>query len=577
MSEIVQRGRAVDASGPLSPTQRLGTGALAAAVVAVCILLLCLPLKLPVGPMYWDLVVYLDGAQRVLSGQIPSVDFFAPVGPLGYWLFAAGETLFPRAQPLLLVQWTFLAITLPPLLPVLAGVERQSRLRALALFVPFLVFQLAPMNVEQYSSFPGVDGYGIYNRQATELLFVLTAALVFERRQRVMLFVIAWCCIALFLSKITGFAAGGMLCAFAFLAGRVSLRTALASLAAFGLALVALDAGTGLVRAYLGDILLLVSMNEGVLLSRFLQAGSVHFGIFGSGVLLLVALVAIDRRSIASAAGALLRHPSPGRCAALFDRDAAWVAAALFTGLFFETQNTGGQAFIFLWPILLAIVVAAPRLATVPMIAVLTLTAATYLPPLVDVVHRTIRAIGGEAKTVAIPGPHLKSLGAVTQKPEIVASARNLIANYQRFPEAYQAFADARQLPSYFMYSDVEFQVAWLLATEDAVSSILAYEARTGERFQTIMSLNFVNPYPYLLDRQAPRRIAIGADPFRAVPPPDAETLATVAATDLVLYPTCPVTAANVRLREIYAPALTGHREVRLSPCWIGLLRQPAS
>ena len=55
-----------------------------------------------------------------------------------------------------------------------------------------------------------------------------------------------------------------------------------------------------------------------------------------------------------------------------------------------------------------------------------------------------------------------------------------------------------------------------------SMGAILAYEAANGVRFETIMSLNFANPFPFLLDRLGTRLVAIGADPFRAVPEPDA-------------------------------------------------------
>lgn len=38
--------------------------------------------------MYWDLYIYFDTANRIFNEQVPNVDFFTPVGPLGYWLFA---------------------------------------------------------------------------------------------------------------------------------------------------------------------------------------------------------------------------------------------------------------------------------------------------------------------------------------------------------------------------------------------------------------------------------------------------------------------------------------------------------
>lgn len=104
------------------------------------------------------------------------------------------------------------------------------------------------------------------------------------------MFVVAWTCLALFLLKVTGFIAAGLICFFAFVAGRISLRAALASVALFLLALLTLDVTLGIVRAYVFDIWLLVRLNEGNLLSRFLQASSLHFGILAPAAGLAVAL-----------------------------------------------------------------------------------------------------------------------------------------------------------------------------------------------------------------------------------------------------------------------------------------------
>jgi hypothetical protein len=49
---------------------------------------LLLPWRLPLGPNAWDTAVYLDAIHRIDVGQVPSIDFFAPVGPLGYYLAA---------------------------------------------------------------------------------------------------------------------------------------------------------------------------------------------------------------------------------------------------------------------------------------------------------------------------------------------------------------------------------------------------------------------------------------------------------------------------------------------------------
>ena len=541
-------------------------------LIGVCILL-TLPLKLPVGPMYWDLIVYIDGAYRVSIGQVPSVDFFAPVGPLAYWLVAPLLSTFSNAQPLLLVQWSLLLVSAPPMFAIIANVGRRSRSTALALLFPFLFFQLLPMNVEQYSSYPSIDGYGIYNRHTSVLLYVLVSGLIFMRQQRLLFFVVAWTCLALFLLKVTGFIAAGLICLFAFVAGRISMRAALASVALFLLALLTLDVALGIVRAYVFDIWLLVRLNEGNLLSRFLQASSLHFGILAPAAGLAVTLYLLkdgdalptrefSTASVFNAFGTKL------------DRHSLWLAVTVFAGLFFETQNTGGQALILIWPVLLSVLMEANRLRGGLLILVISLIGAAALPPFINVAHRAARALIVQAKFVDVPNQGLKTLGQVTQRLEIVERAAKMREVYARFPETFQFLADSNLLPAFTLYSELDFQVGWLLATDEAVKAIHEYEVANKIKFKTIMSLNFTNPFPFLLNRNATRHIAIGADPSRAVPAPDAEILAAVSKTDLILYPTCPITDANDTLLSLHRSAMAAHRPVVLSPCWRGYIRQ---
>lgn len=541
-------------------------------VIIGVIILLMIPLKLPVGPMYWDLIVYIDGAYRVSIGQVPSVDFFAPVGPLAYWLVAPLLTTFNNAQPLLLVQWSLLLVSAPPMFVILAHVSHRSRSTAFALLLPFLFFQLLPMNVEQYSSYPSVDGYGIYNRHTSVLLYIVVCGLIFIRRQRLLFIVVSWTCLALFLLKITGFIAAGILCTFAFVAGRISMRIALGIVAAFLLALTALDATLGVVRAYLVDIWLLVRLNEGNLLSRFLQAGSLHFGILAPAAALSIALFVLkigdspigQESPVAPAYGAIARK---------LDHNSLWLAVAIFAGLFFETQNTGGQALILIWPVLLSVLLGVHRLSGASLILVLSLIGAAALPPFINVAHRMARALVVQAKFVDVPNEGLKTLGQVTQRPEIVERAMKMRAVYTRFPETFRFLADSNLLPAFTLYSELDFQVGWLMAADEAVKAIREYESANKMQFKTIMSLNFANPFPFLLDREATRHIAIGADPSRAVPAPDAETLAAVSKTDLILYPTCPITDANDALLSLHRSAMATHRPVVLSECWRGYMR----
>lgn len=550
-----------------SPLLLLGAG------VLLCVLLLTRPLLLPLGPMYWDLALYLDAANRIAGGQVPLIDFITPVGPLGYWLFAWLGDLFPAAQPLLLAQWSLFLVTAPPMALTLREADARSRAAAFGLLLPYLVFQILPINVEHYSFFPGTDGYGIYNRQVSIVLYVLVGALVFLGDRRLLAAVLVWCMLALLLIKITGFLAGGLVVAFAMLVGRIDIRTSLAAAGLGVFALLALEAWNGLVSAYVESIVALVTINATGILPRFLQAGSLHLDIVAAGAALIAALFWLERRDVVASAVAVARRPSWHGLQRLLDRDLAWLAVAMAAGLFFETQNTGGQAFIFIWPVLLRIVLGWAGSGRRGAFLVLALVAATAIPPVETVLQRAGRAMLAQTNYMALPHTHLGRLGQVSQNGDVVARAARMQAIYAASPEVFAIMAEQKILPSQTLYSELDFQLGWLMAVDAGIGAILAHEARTGTRFETIMSLNFANPFPALLGRTGVRHIAIGADPFRAVPAPDAAALAAVAAADLVLLPQCPITVANEALREIYATALAGRREIALGPCWKGYVK----
>ena len=153
--------------------------------VLACVALLSVPISVPLGPNYWDLPVYLDGAHRIALGQVPGIDFHAPVGALGYYLVFWAERLFPLGQSLLLVQFSLLAVTVPLMALVLIDLRKQPKIIGFALILPFLLFSVLPFNTQAYSTYPGVDGYGIYNRQVCVLLYVLVSALLFVSNRNV--------------------------------------------------------------------------------------------------------------------------------------------------------------------------------------------------------------------------------------------------------------------------------------------------------------------------------------------------------------------------------------------------------
>ncbi len=99
-----------------------------------------------------------------------------------------------------------------------------------------------------------------------------------------------------------------------------------------------------MVRAYLGDLAILIGHNTESLTRRLLTVASNEFDVLFACGLLIVALAWKDRAAL-TGPGALL---SRGRLRALADSDAARVAVLTIGGAVFESQNTGSQEFIFL-------------------------------------------------------------------------------------------------------------------------------------------------------------------------------------------------------------------------------------
>lgn len=549
-----------------------GSSVVVLAVVIVLLAgLLCLPLTTPIGAMYWDLMLYFDAANRIFHGNVPVIDFFVPVGPLGYYLFAGGLKLFPNAQPLFLVDWSLLLVTGPIMAAVLWQMERRSRAMAFAVLVPFLIFTILPFNTQSYYPYPGSDGFGIYNRQVCQILYTLVAALVFVRGQRLLGILVTAALIALLFTKITGFVAGIIICLFAFIAGRMALRTAVFSAIAFFAILGGLELWDGLVSNYASDILSLVDKNSDTLLPRLLQAASRTFGISASAGLLCLVLLWKDRATLSRQCRAFIKRPSFAAVPPIANHDYFWIAAVVVAGIVFESQNTGSQALIFLWPVLLATFVAhLPKATTISRtnMVIAVLIGATALPPFVHFLQRVARTYVGSIQNVALESDNLKTLGRVTARPEIMTRAKEMVAFYPKHRDTYADFVRIGELPSYIFYSEFNYQLEHLMTIDRVITDIKALEKSKGVHFDSIFELNFVDPIPYLMNRASPKYVAIGADPARAVPKPGSEEENAVRAVDLVLYPTCPPTPANNDLYKLYAPALKNHFKIRLDDCF---------
>jgi hypothetical protein len=523
-----------------------------------------LPLVLPVGPMYWDVLIYYDAIGRIGQGQHPVLDFFVPVGPLEYYLAAFSDYLFPQAQPVLLTQWIWLPVTLPLMALILWDVSAQGLKPALGILLPFLLVVVLPFNMIDFYPYPGTDAFGIYNRHGAHLVYLVAATVLFVRSPVIQTIVLSVLLLSLAFCKITAFLAAGPILFFGLLLGRIRLTTAiftaLICLAVAGFA----EVMTGIVSLYVADIIVLASRNTDALLPRFLTAASQHFNVLGAGGLLAIMLLAAALTGKAAARGR--EDGSP--LARVLDADWFWVGLMLVCGLFYETQNTGSHAFLMVWPALLAILlkpVAGYGRFAVP---VLVLAAFTAVPDISGMLHKAARLVAVAPGYVEVDAPDLGPIGRASVKDVFAEQAERMRRIYIEHRDTYEAIAETEALPSFLQFSEPDFQFLLLEEMQTVTEAVMLLEAQDRRRFETVLNLDFANPFPFILKRKGTYHVAIGADPYRALPALDQKTLDAVAQTDLVLAPVCPVLHSRNLLKQHYAPALVNHQRIVLTPCF---------
>lgn len=536
--------------------------------LGICAFIQSLPLVLPLGSMYWDVLLYYDAIGRMDAGQWPVTDFMVPVGPLEYWLAYLGYKLFPEAHPVLLTQLAWLPVTAPVMALIMWDAGSRSRAAAWGLLIPWMIFTLLPFNVVTYNNYAGTDAYGIYNRHGAHLMYLTAATVLFVRGRVLQTVLLSVLMLSLAFCKITAFAAVGPLLILGLLTRRIDWKVAVAvALVCIGLTGV-LQLATGVVVAYVATIFELVSENTEALTARFLTAISLRFDILAAGALLCLVLfyrevISRDRPRDREGAG----------LAGWLDGDWVWLGLSLFCGLLFETQNTGSHPYLVVWPAVLRIVLRPAEAYSALRFTVYILLAFMVIPPVSTLLHKAARTTALAARYVPLDAPNLSPLGRVSTKDVYVEQAERMRSIYVTHPETFAEIAATEALPSFQLFSEFDYQ--WLLLAEmdRAAAAIAAWEGRTGQPFRTVLNLDFANPFPFILDKPGTPHVMIGADPSRSIPTPSVETLAAVAETDLILAPKCPFHHARLSIKEIYAPALEGRQRLPLTECYDVLLK----
>ncbi|WP_156412345.1 hypothetical protein [Bosea sp. Root483D1] len=530
-------------------------------LVAV-ILGLALPIRLPLGPNYWDTDIYLDAAQRIRQGQIPNIDFFTSIGPLGFYLTAGIRELFPDAQPALLANWAIVPVLLPIAALIAWDIDARSRRLALAILIPLLFLTSLPINLHSLYPSPGFDGFGYYNRHVALLLYLLLAALLFVENRVLLTSLVAVLMTALFLVKVTGPVSGAVLVGYSVLAGRMRFRDAAIAAASVIGALITLELSTGVIYAYVEDVFVLAMLNTGSFLWRFLTLGSIKFNVIAPCLMLLGALAFAawrDRPSLAE----LLASPL------------GWLAASLVALVLGETQNSGSLEFIGLWPALILILKTYyPRSGDSLRPYVLVLVMAVSLPSAIIFLERGARAVIAAPRYQALDVPDVGPLGRVSLKPELAERAITQVDHYPKYQDAYEDLVQRGILPSATLFSEIDHQATWLLEVQQGIDAIKRWEAANGRQLNGFFALDFVSPFNHLLGRAAPLHVALGIDTERTNPKVTREMLEALRGIDALLRPKCPVEVKRAAIWKHFAQAREGRRLVSLSPCWDMYLKQ---
>jgi len=537
------------------------------------LILLLLPLRLPIGAYYRDIMMYLDAAYRIDNGQVAHSDFFVAFGALpiyGFWLI---QKLFPNAQPVLAAQYSVVIPTFLLLAVALSGVHQRAQ--QLLLAVMFILLALLPSNFYHWFANSGVDGFGIYNRQAGLLLYVLVMAIWWSLSPKRFFVVASGVLLCLFFIKITAFAGAVLLLVYAYAIGLIRIR----SLIAIGLVLIVaaaiLQATTGIVAGYFQDIgTIIASMDnpysQGPLV-RMIGHVRTQFAIHAMLALLVIAALSYDRRTILTAVKSARSRPYKAFRVLLRTRSAALMVCVVVS-LIIESENTGSQAFAFLLPAAICLMTLSPTRNWANQ-AVRFLAAAFVLFIALKAVDRyariTYAAIADQRIDLGTPDPF-----RVVTKPDILSQANSWmgIVHQPTFTEAlkrgHEFPVPIIRDPPEFGSDRIESQVFHLLSIAEAAGTL---RRSTVSNFDlgNVAAIDFADLFPLLLGMQPVAGLATVIDPYRTMSPTlQSRLIDRWSNVDGILVPRCPFTQMREATAKLAKVILEGRRLVLITPCW---------
>ena len=136
----------------------------------VCAALLVLPGVTATSMYFNDILIFLDGAYRVVHGQVPNQDFHTALGPLNFYLPGLGYWLTDRLGMVMPLSMAMLMVVTAPIMVYVLGTRLRPSIGVpLAMFLMLLL--AAPMNTGEI---PAKISFAMfYNRIGWVLLGVL--------------------------------------------------------------------------------------------------------------------------------------------------------------------------------------------------------------------------------------------------------------------------------------------------------------------------------------------------------------------------------------------------------------------
>jgi hypothetical protein len=525
---------------------------------------------LPAGLYTTDYIFLAEGARRIGLGQIPHVDYSAPVGPLMFALTALARGLpflGPDALALNVLMW--IVVGVPAAIVAL-------RLRSVAMTLAFLgiaaLTVLSPFNLEEMSGACDLNYNGIYNRHGAALLFVAFVAGFTppgSPLRDAALF--AWLVAAMLLTKVTYGIAGAAFLAVACLFSSSRMRAGGIAVLILVVAGGLVEAANGLVSAYGRDLAAIGRLNAGRIVA-FLESA-----IWTSTLVVLTGL---------ALAGALAIEPLESAIAALRRRASAEVLRALqipvlaFSCLaltiWTESQSTGGPGLVGLSALAFAPGLAVGRraLLKVGLAAGLVLLTVGWLADQVlrrgwCLVEQAPEYRAHPAVSALVPGMRIAPGRLVAA--EIAA----------RLWRDHRDFADEAYRRGY----DFSLE-AYGAPVSFVAGAILAFEAAERLRalgldrhLRHVMTLGFVDDFTPLLGLLPPPGTKLALDPYRTIGDlTKAEAAAYLGPIDAAFERTCAAPLYSVQVGGFFRPALEEAFEpVVLTPCWTVHIRRNAA